>query len=242
MPVTVTDIKFFKSATGTSDGGAISATELVSGVANAIWPNISDALRATGGTRYKKFFIKNDHATDAMVKPSTWIAESPPGVVVSIGYGVNSADDATNTQGNMTAWSANAVVSLISSGADTRTATITGLDASGDPLSEAVVLTGTSEKLSTGTFSKVWGVYMSATNGSNTVTIKQGVAGATRGTIGASLLACWLWVNATSRATGIVVPSLAAGLAIPIWCRQVWAPGVSAVRPTRQIVAVEETP
>jgi hypothetical protein len=242
MPVAVTDVLFMKSSTGASDGGAESPTELVSGTANALWPNISDALRAAGGTRYKKFYIRNDHATDLMVKPTVWIAESPPGVTVSLGLGAASADDATSTLGTLTAWSANAVVALVSSGTDSRTATIFGLNASSVPVSEAVALTGTGEVLSSNTYSKVWCVYMSATNGSNTVTIKQGSGGTTRGTIAPTFLICWLWVAAISKATGITVPDLTAGLSIPLWCRQVWSPGISAVRPTRQVVSVEESP
>jgi hypothetical protein len=240
MAITAADIDFLKSSSGTSDGGAESATEITSGLKNDLWPNLSDALRASGGSRTKKFYIKNNSGTETMLNPSVWITESPSGITVEIGLGAAASDDSVNTAGTLVAWSSNAKVALISSAADSRTATITGLSAAGDTQSETVGLTGTSEVLSAGTYSKVWGVALSALSGSATVTIKQGTGGTTRGTIGPSVLVSWLWVAAPNKASGIKVPSLLAGSSIPIWCRQTWSAGISAQRPARQIVAVEE--
>jgi len=242
MAIVASDIDFLKSATGTSDGGAESSNEITSGLANDLWPNISDALRTTGGTRYKKFYIKNSNGTETMVQPTVWIAEAPVGLQVYLGRGAGSSNDATNTQGNMTAFAASAKVALISTGSDGRSATIIGLDTSGDPQQEVVTLTGTTEVLSVGTYSKVWTVYLNTTNGSNTVTVKQGAGGTTRGTIGPTLICCWLWVLATSKATGILNPDLLPSTSIPVWCKQTWDAGIGAIRPTRQVVAVEETP
>lgn len=240
MPVAATDILFMKSAIGTSDGGAESATLILDGVDNDLWADINDAARAAGGTRYKKFFIRNDNGTETMSKPTVWIAQSPPGITVSIGYGAFTTDDDDTAGGNMTAWTANAKVSLTSSSSDLRNATITGLDTTGEPVSEVVALTGITEVLSANTYSKVWGIRLSALNGSNTVTVKQGTGGTTRGTIAPNVLCCWLWVVATTKATGIKVPSVLPSTSIPVWCRQVWSAGIAAVRPTAQLVAVEE--
>lgn len=242
MPITATDIVFYQSATGLSDGGAESATEIVSGVNNNLWPNISDALRAADGTRYKKFFIRNENTTETMTSPAVWCAIPPPGITVNLGLGASSVDDDDNTQGNMTAWTANAVVAMVSTASDTRTATVYGLNASGDPVTESFALTGTTEKLSTNTYSKVWSVQLSAVHGSNIVTVKQGAGGTTRGTLGANQIVCWLWVNANSRANGIYLPNVLPTTAIPIWCRQTWTAGVSAQRPTSQTIAIEEVP
>lgn len=240
MSVGTVDLVVYKAAGGTSDNGAKSGTSLASGVQNGLWPDISDALRTSGGTRIKKWFIANEHATDALSKPTVWNGITPTGLVEDLGLGFDSVDDSDNAQGNMTAWGANAVVSLTSSGADTRTATIYGVNNAGLPATEAVVLTGAVEKLSTTTWSKVWGIVLSALN-ANTVTIKQGAAGTTRGTIGNNKKACWLWVTAVSQAAGIYLPNLVAGSSYGFWDRQTWAPATASSRPTMQRVSLVET-
>lgn len=240
MAITAADIDFVKSSVGTSDGGSETATEITSGVANDLWPNLSDTLRASDGSRTKKFFIANNSGTETMLEPSVWITEAPAGMTVEIGHGSPSADDDDSAAGSMTAWTANAKVALVSSAADSRTATIYGLNTSGDAVTEDVALTSTSEVLSTNTYSKVWSVALSALSGSATVTIKQGTGGTTRGTIVPSEVVSFLWVTAPSKATGIKVPDVLPGDSIPIWCRQSWTGGIAAQRPTRQVVAIEE--
>lgn len=240
MAITASDIDFVASTIGTSDGGAESATEIISGVQNDLWPNLSDALRSAGGNRSKKFFIKNNSGTETASKPSIWITEFPAGMTVELGIGAPSSDDSTASAGTLTAWTANAKVSLASSAADTRQATIVGLNTSGDPAVELLTLTGASEVLSAGTWSKVWSIYLSALNGSNTVTVKQGTGGTVRGTIPPSVLTTFLWVNPPSKASGIKLSNLIPAAAIPVWCRQTWSAGIAAQRPTRQIVAFEE--
>jgi hypothetical protein len=242
MAVTVNDIDFFLSVSGSSDGGAESSTELVSGTTNGLWPNISDALRTSGGTRYKKFFIQNSHSTDSMVQPSIWISESPVGVVVQIGLGMGSADDTASSQANMAPWSANAKVAAVSTSADTRTVFVYGISSGGVPIAESFLLSGTTEVLSANTYSKVWSVQLSSVSGTSTVTLKQGAGGTARGTIGPTFVTCWLWVTALTKATGLWLPDLLPTTAYAIWCKQSWDAGLSAQRPTRQIVSIEEKP
>lgn len=240
MPITEADVLFLRSATGTSDGGAESATEIVSGVHENLWPNLSDALRASGGTRYKKFYVKNDSGTETASEPSVWIAESPASTTVHIGLGAPTADDASSDAGVLSAWTANAKVSLTSSAADTRVATIIGLNTAGDAVTEDVTLTGVTEVLSVNTYSKVWCVYLSTLHATLVVTIKQGSGGSSRGTVNANRIIAFLWVLAPDKASGIKVPDLLPGDSIPVWCRHTWSAGISAQRPTRQIPAFEE--
>lgn len=240
MPITATDIDFLRSSTGTSDGGAESATEIVSGVANSLWPNLSDTLRASGGSRPKKFFIKNNSGTETMLEPSVWISQSPSGMTVEIGLGGSASDDDDSTSGDLTAWTTNANVALVSSASDSRTATINGLNTSGDAITETVGLTGVTEVLSANVYSAVYNVVLSAVHGSNTVTIKQGTGGTTRGSIGVGEIISFRWVSGTSKATGIKVVDVLPGVSIPIWCRQTWSAGISAQRPTQQTVSIEE--
>lgn len=240
MAITATDILFLKSSSGTSDGGAESATEITSGLENDLWPDISDALRASDGSRSKKFFIKNDSATETASSPSVWISEFPAGVDVLIGYGSSTSDDADSAGGVLTDMTADALIALVCSASDSRTATVYGLNASGAPQSENVSLNGTSEVLTVGTYSVLYAVELSTLSATVSVTVKQGTGGTSRGVIGPGLIIGWMWVNAGTKATGIRVPDLLPGSSIPIWCVQSWGAGVTAQRPTRQVVAFEE--
>lgn len=240
MAVTTADLVVYLASGGSSDNGAKSATALASGVANGLWPNVADAQRTAGGTRTKKWFLANESGTDALSKPVLWDALVAPGVTEELGLGFDSADDADPAQGNMTAFGANAVASLVSSAADTRTVTLYGLNAAGVPIAEVVTLTGAVAVSSTTTWSKLWAGVVSALNG-NTITIKQGPGGTTRGTIGANKKSCWLWVNAIGQSSGILLPSLAAGSSYGFWDRQTWAAGTASAVLTRQRVALVET-
>lgn len=240
MSVSTSDLVVYKASGGSSDNGAKSATALASGVQNGLWPDLSDALRLAGGTRTKKWFLANEHATDALSKPTFWSSVVPAGITCDLGLGFDSSDDSDNAQGNMTAWGANAVAALVSSAADARSCTIYGVNSVGVPTSEVVVLTGAAEVLSTTTWSKVWGVVVASLNG-NTITVKQGSGGTTRGTIGATRKACWLWVTAISQATGIYLPSLIASSSYGLWDRQTWPASTASQRPARHRVALVET-
>lgn len=228
MTASAADIQFFKTSTGASEGGTKSGT-LISSTKNSMWAAITDAERVAGGTRIKKYCVFNNHATDAYTLPGAWVSPAT-GITDEIGLGYDDGDDATTTQGNMTAFGANAVVALVSSTTDTRTVTVTGLDAAGDPQTEAIVLTSAVEKLGLLTFSAVYGAKVSAT-GAQTVTLKQGTGGTTRGTMGASTKACWLWIAANTQGAAIMLGNLAAQIAYGFWWRQTWAANVAGQRP-----------
>ena len=62
MPVTASDFKVYKSlviTNTTANGGGISSNEVVDNVVNNGFSNVTDAERQAGGTRYRKFFLKN---------------------------------------------------------------------------------------------------------------------------------------------------------------------------------------
>jgi hypothetical protein len=207
-----------------------------------VWPDITDSQRVAGIVLYRKTFWKNTHATDAMVAPVLWVSTVPSSAAFVIGLGADSADDTDAGQGNMTAWSGAAQVALISDGADTRVATIYGLDDSGTPVpvTETVTLTGASEVLSVNTYTKVWGVFLSAVDAGRIVLVKQGTGGTTRGTIGLSKKGCWLWVTATTKGGGIAMPDLAAAQNYGLWRRLTVSAGASPVRPNVAVLRIEE--
>jgi hypothetical protein len=104
-----------------------------------------------------------------------------------------------------TQFSAGAKLSLTSSGADVRNVTITGRDATGAFISEVVALTGAVEVLSVNTYERILIVNI-ATSNANTVTLKQGSAGTTIGTIPANEVGVTaMFINAASSPGGSVV-------------------------------------
>jgi len=222
------DIQFTKTAENTSAGG-INNGVLISSTKNSFMVAITDAERIAGGSRIKKFCTFNNHATDAYTLPGVWVTPAT-GVTDEIGLGFDDGDDDDSTQGNMTAFGANAVVALISDAADTRTVTVYGLTAAGAAQSEAIVLTGAVEVLGLLTFSAVYAAKVSAT-GAQTVTLKQGSGGTTRGTIGPTFKCCWLWLSANSQGAAILTANLAAQTANCFWWQQTWAAGVAGQRP-----------
>lgn len=240
MSVTASDIHYFKSATGDTAGGALSGVEILGSTLNNFWIDVSDAERTAGGNRTRKWFLTNSHSTDSMLVPSVWVSQTPTGTTERLGVGFNDTNDSDATQGNMTAWGSNAKVALISDGADTRTATIVGLNTSAVPTSEDVTLTGAVEVLSGTTYSVVYAVHLSAVSMSRSVLVKQGTGGTTRGTIGTGKVTCWLWVTATNKAGGIRREDLVAGSDFGYWDDISWSAAVASARPTTSQISAEE--
>jgi hypothetical protein len=239
MSVTVADIEFQSSSNGSSSGGTRSGAEY-SNAKGAFFSNIADVSRLAGGSQTRKWFLYNGSGTDAMISPSVWIQSEPTYCNEEIGLGFDDTEDDDAAQGNMTAWGANAVAALVSSAADTRTATVYGLSATGLPVLENIVLTGATEAVGTQVFSVVYGVKLTATNPTNTVTIKQGSGGTTRGTIGPNAISAFLWLSPTSKGAGIRLPDLAPGASYGFWDRITWAASTPGVRPANSIIAAEE--
>jgi len=67
MPITSTDIKFYKplAVNNTdSNGGKISENRVTTNVLNNLFPNVTSAERTAGVTRYRKVFMKNENSND----------------------------------------------------------------------------------------------------------------------------------------------------------------------------------
>lgn len=238
MVASASDITFTKTSVGASAGGTNSGV-VINSTKHSFWPAITDAERIAGGNRTKKYCIYNNHATDAYTLPGAWVVAAT-GITDEIGLGFDDGDDDDSPQGNMTAFGANAVVAVVSSAADTRTVTAYGLNAAGAAQSEVITLNGTTEVLGLLTFSKVYACRVSAT-GAQTVTIKQGAGGTTRGTIGATFKICWLWIAANTQGAAILTANLAALTAVCFWWRQTWAAGVAGQRPDTSTLSVVDS-
>jgi hypothetical protein len=221
-----TDLHFYLSATGASEGGAVSATPIVDAVDNNVFSDVSSSSRIAGGTEYRKIFMSNEHATDTYAAHSIWISTAPSHCTGYVGLGFDDADDDESTGGNLVAWSAGAKVALVSNAADTRSVDVYGLVGT-TPTKETMTLNGAAEVLSTATFAAVFALHTTV-SGSRTVTVKQGTGGTTRGTIGIGATNCFLWLTAASKPVGLRLPALVAGATEGIWEKVVWVAGAVA--------------
>ncbi len=244
MAIVSGDLKEYKSNSANSDGGDITATEVVDNTDNNLFSDITGDEAAAGGTEYRKAFRKNTHGSLDWQNVVTWLQSQPTNAALSFGFGINHADDADGAQGNMSAFSANAVVAIVSDGADTRQVTIVGEDASGNRQQEVLTLNGTTEVVGALTFSKLYGAYAASLSGSRIVTIRQGSGGTTRGTIGVNKKISFIWYgrrysggspvdaeggNMASKAAGMEHGDITAAGNFGLWYRLTWPAGAGAV-------------
>jgi hypothetical protein len=242
VPVASGELQEFLSLLTGSSGGAIAGSAVTSAVNNNVWPDITDAERIAGGSRYRKTFWKNTSGASAALKPIIFAPVLPSNCTLSLGLGTNDAADNDPLQGNMTVWTAAAVVSAVSDGTDARTLTIYGMNNAvpAVPIVETLVLNGTTPVSSVTTWTKVWAVFVSST-ASQTISVKQGPGGTVRGTIGVNKKACWLWVaSPAAKANGIALPDLAAGANYGLWRKLTWTAGTTPTRPNSMSISIEE--
>lgn len=126
----------------------------------------------------------------------------------------NHAENDTATQGGaistvtkveFTQLTANAVAAVVSDGADTRTATVTGRLATGAIDTEALVLNGAVEVAGTKTWERLLKVVLSAGDASRTVTVRQGAGGATRMTLGPNFTSGRLFFYDSASGAGVLI-------------------------------------
>jgi hypothetical protein len=114
------------------------------------------------------------------------------GDLVKYGSASRPSDDTSPTGGaidtldrpDLTQLTANALIAVVSDGADTRTVTVQGRNAAGAIISEVLTLNGAVEVVGALTFERILTVTLSATSGTRTVLVRQGAGGTTRAQIG----------------------------------------------------------
>jgi len=109
MSIEATDLKLYKSVTvndGNSNGGGMSVNEVVSNQATNLFPNVTQAERTAGITRYRKLFTKvHDGGNEVLYNHKLWIKKQTPAAdSIYIKAGTNSdtqaqADDYTGWLG-----------------------------------------------------------------------------------------------------------------------------------------------
>jgi hypothetical protein len=109
MSISASEIKLYRSAVVnniTTNGGRMSTTEVVTNVLNNLFPNVTQAERTAGVTRYRKAYCKlHDSGDETLYNHRSWMkTQSPAGDYVQVKAGTNTdtqaqADDYTNWLG-----------------------------------------------------------------------------------------------------------------------------------------------
>lgn len=109
MSIGGADLKWFKSkviSDVANNGGGMSAVEVISGVKNNLFPNVTHLHRVSGITRYRKAFMHNQNSEELTLESSLcWVGRmTPAGDYIRIKAGTNidiqsDATDYTNWKG-----------------------------------------------------------------------------------------------------------------------------------------------
>ena len=93
MSIIPSEIKYYKSATSTSLGGAITATEL-SGAANDLFDPVTGDEADSGDIEYRCIYVKNTNGTIPLGSPRVFILTNTPSTFtdIEIGLGVSAID------------------------------------------------------------------------------------------------------------------------------------------------------
>jgi len=83
MSIQSTELRYYKSAiVGDTDsnGDRMSALEIAEGVKNNVWPNVPQAERVAGSTKYRKIFVKVANDDDlTLIDPRLFVENPTPG-------------------------------------------------------------------------------------------------------------------------------------------------------------------
>lgn len=229
--ITPTDLKEYRSSNPDSDGGAISDQEVKSDEKNNLFADIEPD---SAGTVYRKTFRKNTNPTLAWKNVRSWIVSQPKNAHLSLGLSLNHIGADDGEEGNMSPLKENSVIAVSSSGDDDRKVTLIGEDADGDHQIEVLTLKGDSEVVGSKVFSKLYGAYAPEISESNSVTVRQGPGGESRGTILPNTGSSFLWMD-TEIKHGDIEPDASCGL----WYRLTWSAGAGAVSPNSVLVKSE---
>lgn len=220
MSILETDLEFYKSSNTDSDGGTITATVIADGVLNNLFPDVTAAEATAGAIKYRKAFFKNNHATLTLSVAVFWRSIDTTSTTEEIWVGLGTTDD--DAGGNeLTALSANAQIQIVSDGADTRSVTLVGENASGARITETIVLTGTTPVLSTNTFSKLYLAYVTVVDASRSIVVKEGAGGTVRGNIGINKKSAILYFNVNTKVTGLQLGNIAAAGSQGLWLKRI---------------------
>lgn len=214
-----TDIHFYRAFSSGANRGLINEEEEISSATlENIFPNVTVTQARDGATEYKKFFIKNQHATNAWENLVAWISSVTPSEHDEISLAVGSDTDYSG-ESELLKMTATSVITLQSTGIDTRVVTLVGEDILGQLLVEDVTLTNATPTTSVNQFSRLYNAAISTTSGDLIVTIKQGTR--QLGTIGIVIRSAMTFYTPTSKPAGFKMGSLIADDNFSFWLKRV---------------------
>lgn len=83
MAIVAAELKMYKSevvSDAGTNGGLMSANEVVSGAASNLFPPVQEAERVAGGIKYRKLFYKNENDADlTLFDPKIFLEKTTPG-------------------------------------------------------------------------------------------------------------------------------------------------------------------
>lgn len=238
MPITPADLEYYKSNAAGSTGGTITATAVTDNSLNNLFDDVTSDESVSGASEYRKIFVKNNHGSLTWQNVAYWRSSDTVSVndEVWLGMGTASDDDGAN---ELSALSVASVIAVVSDGADTRQITLVGEDAGSNRVTETLTLNGTTEVVGVVSFTKLYLAYPSASSALRIVTVRQGAGGVSRGTIGLNKLSAILYLNVTSKATGLELGNIAAGNSQGLWIKRIVAPGAAAATANQGTIKCE---
>ncbi len=85
--VSATDLKFYRSSSGTSLGGDISGTQIISATKNNLFVNVTRADQVSGATHYMCMYLKNTSA-ETIGNVTFWQTAGTPASETSVNWGL----------------------------------------------------------------------------------------------------------------------------------------------------------
>src|SRR5262245_45901398 len=133
--------------------------------------------------------------------------------LVKYGSSARPSDDVSTTGGaidttdrpDIIQLTANALIGVISDGADTRTVTVQGRNAAGAVIQEVITLNGAVEVMGALTFERILTITLQSSSATRTATVRQGTAGPTRATIGINEITRTSLVRQRASQAGIAI-------------------------------------
>jgi len=143
MTILSSELKFYKSEVVSADpsnGGRMSAVEVVSGVVNNVWPHVLKAERDAGSTLYRKLFAKvaND-ADETLLAATLWNDLPTPGDDWIVMFAATQRDTQADITGTERLYGAASLNTDVDAGGstiivDVEDASLTGIFADGDTI------------------------------------------------------------------------------------------------------------
>lgn len=234
MSIVATDIKKYKSANGSSEGGVITATEITDATIDNLFPSVTVQQAQDGETDYRKFFVKNTNPSINWSNVVVWKSLPTPSADDEIAIAVGSDTDGDGTN-ELLSLAVAGVITLFSSDVNTHNVTLVGEDNSGNAIKEVVSLPGFTSIPSSHIFNKLYNVSVSGAHQS--ITIKQGAT--LLGTISATQFSAMTYYNPTTRATGFKVGTIGVNAFKGFWLKRVVQPDAEPLENNELIIEMQ---